>query len=124
MTAPSHLKNTNFDIDDILANPRAYGMPTFEEFSRNPDKYRKQRDELFATIEDGAKTDLRKVVRRHRYKFGEYTVDSIEKLQAVLTDEGLTEDTVTWKPQVIPLQDGSGKCDILHEITRKSRLIV
>lgn len=108
------------EISDIIRDPKYFGMPTFDEFAANPDKYRKRSDEMLTAMDNSSQTELRQQLKSDKYEFEGYTVDSIEKLERILNDEGLTDDTVNWSPQVHWLADGSGKCEIVHRITRKS----
>jgi hypothetical protein len=66
------------------------GFPTFDEFRKNPDKWRKDAEELFGSVE-GSHQDPFERKRLHKQKYmwrDQYKCDSIEQLQRIAASEG------------------------------------
>jgi len=99
------------DIGDLAANPKKYGMPTLEEFSRNPELYKNSisPDEIMAQIDKGSQT-LNRHVTSHEYYVGDYRCESLESAERLMKEMGVTVTTSNMKPEIIDL--GAGKCKI------------
>ena len=104
-----------FTLADIFKNPKAYQnalgipVPTFDEFSKNPEKYKGRRDEILEAAQNGPEL-LRKVTRRLYYYVGKYKVDSIEKAEQVANDLGWDLTKLEMKPNLENV--GDGKYDV------------
>jgi len=99
-------RDTSFD--DILEDPRAYGIPTFEEFRKNKSKYMRRSEEEVEAIDRGDPMlgcFQRYYIEDNRgRRYGPY---SLELIQAVAIDEGLNlEHDYIKDPQLRP--DGQG----------------
>lgn len=109
-------------LDDIFKNPKAYSaatgidVPTFDEYAKNPEKYKGRKDEILVSAEDGPKL-LRKVTGKTYYYVGKYKVDSLEKAEQVAKDMGWDLAEMEYKPN---LEKGSGgKFDVhVHFVLR------
>lgn len=85
------------DLADVSKNPKKYGLPTFEEFAKNPDKYRLKKEYALDAIDKG--TSLFRNVSHHVYKIKTKSGmiydcgESLEKAQYIAKQEGfdLTE---------------------------------
>lgn len=97
-------------MDDIFDNPKKYGMPTFEEFSKNPDKWRKPPEEIFAQVDNGSQF-LKNQISKYRFELFGHQTDKLEKLYDIVRDYGIPFTALKIEPQLIPL--GGGKCDVL-----------
>ena len=86
-------------IEDIMENPNAYGAPTFEQFRKNPDKWRLPKDHLFLSADRGS--DIFKDVRKHNYYFHREGLPtkcrSLEDVEAVCKLEGIKPDELEMK---------------------------
>lgn len=80
------------DPNDMMINPKKFGLPTFEEFKKNPSKY-KLSDTHWLDVADKGQT-LLKNVREHHYKIKSRTGiiyscgSSIDKLAYIAGQEG------------------------------------
>lgn len=107
-------------IEDVLTNPRKFGLPTFQDFASNPDRYREhwfgKSDELFGYIDKGSEI-LNRYFSKVRFKFKNYECDSLERVESVAKDEGLTIKELEFRPELIP--QGGGKCELLAQFWPK-----
>jgi hypothetical protein len=101
---------TDLQIQDLLANPKAYGLPTLEEFAAAPEKWRKAADDIFKTADIGSTMGLKNIVAKQTYEVSGYKCDTLEEVERVALNEGLDIKLLELKPQIIPL--GGGKCNI------------
>ena len=104
-----------YTLDDIAQNPKAYELalgvpvPTFDEYAKNPEKYRGRRDEILESAQNGPEL-LRKVTGKIYYYVGGYKVDSIEKAERVALDMGWDISQMQMKPNLD--NAGGGKFDV------------
>lgn len=104
-------------INDLYEDPKAYGIPTFEEFSRDPEKWLGKSTEVFDTAEIGFLGRERKNVRRHKFEIEGYRCATLEEVEKVALSQGIPLRELDYRPQMIPL--GGGKCDILVKFVSK-----
>jgi hypothetical protein len=72
-------------------------FPTFEEFKKNPDKWRAHKDEIFESIQNGSSTyRLGKV--RYFWR-GIYEASSLENLQKIAEEEGFNGLEIEMEPR-------------------------
>lgn len=105
------------DTQKIFENPNYYGLPTFEEFSKNHEKYMGRDDDAFGQVDQGSK-QLNKHVQRHVYEIEGYRCKSLEEVERVAASQGIRVNELDYKPQLMPL--GGGKCDILVKFVSKA----
>ena len=92
--------------DDLLRDPRSFGMPTLQEFMASPDKYRKSADQLLRAADQGSKT--LKDLKEHRYYFeGIACGSSLEEVERVARNEGVAIDTLEMRTGLEKI--GAGK---------------
>lgn len=104
--------------DDIIKDPHRYGLPTFEEFCRSPDLWRTRPDNVFANADKGS-TLLRRAIVKHSYVFRHWKTNSLEKMEKILSDYGLSPQEVEMKPELIPL--GGGRCEAMIQFVEKAK---
>lgn len=95
--------DTPDSMDEIMNDPHKFGAPTFEEYKKNPAKWRARTDNAFAQIADN-KQNLRNV-REYRYKIQlpsgtVYNCQSLEKVEAIAIQEGFRVEQLKVKPEV------------------------
>lgn len=102
---------SELEIGELASNPKKFGLPTIEEFAKNPEKYKNMAtaDELLSQIDKGSMTLNRHVVA-HEYYVGPYKCDSLEHAERVMRDSNIVLNTKSMKPEVIDI--GAGKCKI------------
>lgn len=108
------------DYGEVISYAQSIpGFPTFEEFSKNPDKYRDTLDNVMERIDNGPKqyrTNLEKTV----YYFETYKCDSLEQAQRIASEEGLDLlKDFDWEPEFLP---GSMNGKIICKVTIKRKL--
>ena len=110
------------EFDEFFANPAKLGLPTFDEYKRNPQYYREKMigrdDDNFATI-DKADTRVKPLIRKQKYFLDGMECKSLEDVERIAKMEGTPINQLTWKPELIPHAGGS--CDV--HINFKSPLI-
>ena len=60
-------KLANATFDEVMADPKSFGMPTFDEFAKNPETLLGRDDERLQEVDRGS-TQLNRVVRRQIYE--------------------------------------------------------
>ncbi len=113
-------QNPQLTIEDILQNPHKYGAPTFEEFQRNPGRWKKRNDDAMVTLTDGPE--------RHRseLKAIKYFVNGLElsgenEVERALGDHGygledidLTNRDSKLKKEITMVPIGGGLAHDVH----------
>lgn len=94
----------------------AWGAPTFEEFCRNPEKWRGREDDSLASADVGSQT-LKGMVKKHIYEIEGYRCKSLEEVERVARNQGIPIRELDYRPELIPI--GAGKCDILVKFVSK-----
>lgn len=89
--APDSFPLHNASYEDVLLNPKKYGIPTFEEYAKNPELMRGRMDRTLAAMEAGS--SILRQVKKHRY--GVFTragrlfwCKSLARAQELATNEG------------------------------------
>lgn len=100
----------DFDIDNIFSDPHKFGLPTLEEFQKNPDLWRVREDDKLIWADKGSSI-LNKYVSTQEYEFSGYRCKSLEELERVVLSEGYKLSDLEFQPHIIP--DVGRKCKIL-----------
>lgn len=105
-------------MQELIDDPKRFGLPTFEEFCQNPDKYRPRWDSRLAAADAGSK-NLSHVVNRYVWEVEGVTCKSPEQAERIAREKGIDLNLGLYdiEPHVVPI--GGGKCDILVRIVRK-----
>ncbi len=107
-------------IEDLIANPKAYGLPSFEDFQRNPDLFRIRKDASMISLDRGP-TSFRKDLGKVKYKVHGVDLKSQEEAETAILDAGYSlEDLelgrdgkssrLKYEMNMIP--QGGGKYDV------------
>ena len=96
-------KNTNF--------------PSFQEFAKNPDKYRMNPDDIFESIDKLTCYFKNRVKRAVIMWRGKYRVYSTEQLQTVAKWDGFNGDELEYQPIACPMDGTSNNHRDRVEIT-------
>lgn len=96
MTQPSDMT-----LDDMLSVLVPAGFPTFDEFRRNPDKYRDRPEQLFESAEASTQTFRRAVVKQKYCWRNTYPCDSLEQIERIAREEGFNVNDLEMQPGVI-----------------------
>ncbi len=113
-------------LEDLQADPAAYGLPTFEEFCRNKDRWKKRRDHAFIQVDNGPNGSIKTCIKKTRYYVESdgtrYEADSIEAAEKILASEGLdmASNGMEWRSELIPLTSHTAE---VHVTFRRKCLI-
>lgn len=111
------------DFNDVMDNPKKFGLPTLEEYSKNPEYWRRKlfggRDHLFDAIDKGSK-HLSGYVISHIYELDGYRCKGLEEVESVARSQGLDPWSMRFTVEV--LDRGGKKCDLLVQFTSKPAL--
>lgn len=101
-------------VDDVLANPGKFGVPTFEEFSKNPAKYRDSVQARLGRIDKSSVT-LNGLIEKQTYKVAGYECKTLEEAERIAKNEGIDLMRCKLCPQIV---QGSmaGKYRIIVEL--------
>lgn len=105
------------DTGEIFDNPEDFGMPSFDEFCKNREKYMGREDDRLNEVERGSQT-MRSNVARHVYELEGYRCKSLEEVERVAREMGINLRELDYRPQV--QQAGAGKFDLLVRFVSKS----
>ena len=79
-------------IEDLILAPHLYGLPTFEEFQRNPDRWKTRKDSTITKLTEGPE-QFRKDLKKIRFFVNdlEVTEDGVE---GALADWGFSLEDI------------------------------
>lgn len=77
-------------VEEIQENPTQYGMPTFDEFIRNKEKYLGRHDEVLASIDAGDRNTG--AIQKYYIETdcGTIRLDSLEQAERIAIEMGLS----------------------------------
>lgn len=104
------------DTGEIFDNPTDYGMPTFEEFAQNREKYMGNEDDRLREVDRGSQS--MKNVKRHIYEIEGYRCKSLEEVERIAASQGINLRELDYRPEVT--QAGAGKFDVIVRFVSKS----
>lgn len=110
---------SQWDLDDLLDAPHKYGLPTFEEFAKNPEKYKGGVEQLFEVVDKGS-NQLNRLIRKHEYRILGYKCKTLEEVQKIMNAEGIKLDEVTLVPELV--RESAGKLTVIVEFKLKGVL--
>jgi len=111
---------STLQLEDLLNNPARFGLPTFEEFCLNPDRYfAKETDILDCVDESGHILRKSNLIKGQVYELEGYRCDSLEKVQDLATEMGIKLSELDMKPDL--QKDLAGKYLIHIKFTRKRK---
>lgn len=94
----------------------AAGFPTFDQFRKNPDKWREAADEVLKAVDESTHA-FRGLVVKQRYEAFGYPCDTLEQVERICRDEGVALRDLDMRPQIIPVV--GGKCEIIIGFARR-----
>lgn len=101
-----------------------HGFPTFDQFRKNPDKWRQRADELFESIDNSSMT-FKKQIAKQKYMWRDtHECTSLEQVQRICKEEGYSPLDLEMEPRVVPL-DGTqqnGRVEITVHFWPKEEL--
>ena len=82
------------DFADFAKNADKYGFCTYEQFKKNPDKWRPNRNQLLTSVDNGAQEgSLKNKIESTRYYLEGYRCEKLEKVEDLAREMNIkTED--------------------------------
>lgn len=107
------------DSEQLQAHASELGVPTFEEFKANKSKYLKAHDQVLASAAKGS-TLLDKILdTRYVYEICGYRCKSLEEVERVAKEQGISIKDLDMRPELLPLNGNSGKAQMLIKFCSK-----
>ena len=91
------------------------GVPTFDEFCKNPDQWRTRDDAKLAEVDKGGK--INRVTQKHRYEIAGFKCKTLHEVERIASNQGIPMKELDYRPVCIP-QTGH-KCDMLIKFMPK-----
>lgn len=116
--------NAEVTIEDLVNDPHRFGLPTLEEFQRNPDYWREKFngrwDAKLASADAGSKV-LGRVVSRQVWEVAGQRTDKPEVAERLAVENGinLRSGEYDLQPELIP--EGGGKAYVLIKVVPRPR---
>lgn len=107
-------------FQEVMEDPKKFGLPSFDEFVKNPDTLFGREDERLQEVDRGS-TNLNRVVKRYIYEIEGYRCKSLEEVERVARSMGLDLREMDYQPQMET--NTGGKFDIkVKFVSRSERL--
>lgn len=103
-------------VNDIYEDPNKFGMPTFEEFKKNPERWTGRSDDILSSVSEGG-TAVKYLYRKQLYEIEGYRCKSLEEVERVANSQGIKLKELDYRPQMIP--QGGGHWDMLVKFVSK-----
>lgn len=100
---------------DAYAMLRQSGWPSFEEWKKNPEKYRQAKENMFAQVDQGS--SLLKNLKRQKYYFktiagNKYECQSLNKVAEIAEQEGLQLSELSCHPELVEDSSATITCQV------------
>jgi len=109
---------TTESLEEVMDRPERYGLPTFDEYRKNEEKYIGRDDDSFREVDRGS-DNLRRVVQRHIYEIEGYRCKTLEEVEKVALNQGIPLRELDYRPEMV--QAGAGKYDIIVRFVSKNK---
>lgn len=101
--------NSDIDLADAMPALIAMGFPTFDQFRKNPDKWRKGTNEVLESA-DLSSVTFKDSVKRQVYMWrNKYTCKTLEQLETICKSEGYNPKDLQMRPIVKPINGTSNQ---------------
>ena len=108
-------------FEDLEKNPNKYGVPTFEQFAKNPGFFRINPEETFLLAETGS-TIFKKNIKKYRFFIDGYECKSIEAVERIAIDQGYRREDLDICPEIISV--GGGKVEFHVKFKNKPKGVI
>lgn len=99
-----------------MADPKAYGMPTFDEFCKSPDSFRLRPDHVLASVDNGAE-NLKHLIKTQKYEIDGVKCRTLEEVERVARNEGIDLGKLKMKPELE--KTTAGKLEVIVRFVSK-----
>jgi hypothetical protein len=93
-------------VNDIYENPKSFGMPTFEEFKKNPERWTGRSDASLAEVSEGG-LEVKSKYRKQTYEIEGYRCKTLEEVERIALSQGIKLKELDYRPQMIPQGGGA-----------------
>lgn len=115
-------QDVDLTLEDMLEVLIPMGFPTFDEFRKNPDKWRESKSSFFESIDRSMVHDRKNLAKQKIYwRYGKEAF-TLEKLEGVCKDNGYEIDQVDMLPFRMKNSSGTGKDEVLVRVFPKHEL--
>lgn len=104
-------------MEQLLADPGRYGFCTFDDFRKNPAKWKPDPLQSFTSVEQ-AGTLFKKNIKKMKYEIEGYACDTLEAVQMTARQMGYREKDLEYRILIDPL--GGGKVNMVVKFFHKS----
>lgn len=123
--------NDDTSFDEIVADPKSFGLPSFEEYKRNPRKWA-ARSNLWDILDNGPRALLKDKIHKVKFKVNSYNAKSAEAAQNLCEEFGIEnsialtpdDERIDWGMEVVPLGAGQINIECWINIKPQSKLII
>ena len=100
-------------LEDSITWLRTHtNFPSFDEFKKNPDKWRSRPEEIFESA-DASTISLREKLKSQKYSWkDQYVCDSLEQLERIAKEEGFSPTDLEMMPKARSQNGTSADGDI------------
>ena len=107
-------------LENILANPAAFGLPTFHEFAKDPDAYSDSKNDRLGRV-DRSSVIFKNLIEKQVYKIAGFEVKTLEEVDRIAREENIDLLQCKLVPEVAPTV--AGKCNVVLEFKPKSQIV-
>lgn len=93
------------------------GIPTFKDFSKNPDLFRTNEEEAFNQVDKGSSVFYKGV--QYKYEIEGYKCKSLEEVERIAKSQGIPIKELDYQPEIIP--QGGGKAQFNVKFISKAQ---
>ena len=102
-------------IEDLMADPNKFGAPTFEQFCKNPERFRGRADDILSSVDRGS--SIIGSVQKQVYEIEGVRCSTLEAVEKVAADMGIPLKELDYRAELIPLP--GQKSEILVKFVSK-----
>lgn len=115
-------KLSEVSLDEIMSSPEEYGMPTFDQFRKNPDNYRKRSDHTLEIVERGSQLIGGSIEKYEFWIYG-YKCKTLHEVQRIAGNMGIANKDLKMISELIPgvAHKGTMKINFMSKADYKRR---
>lgn len=103
-------------VEDALANPHLYGIPSFDEYCRNREKFVGKDDDVLSSVDQGGVL-LKNRTKKIKYQIAGHRCDTLEEIERIAKNEGIAIKDLQYAAFIQP--ENGFDCEILVKFMSK-----
>jgi len=111
----------SLEESELASNPNKFGVPTFEQFCQNPERFTGRWDDKFSQVDVGSHY-LGKVAKKYIFEVEGVRCKSLEDCERVAIEKGIDLKSKEYDYRAMLIPQGGGTADILVKFMRKSEI--